>query len=267
MSECRRRGVLDLAFGSWQGRWLLGLIVPALLAVVWAVSAEQGWLPAQLLPAPRAVWQALIETAASGDLWANTWISLARVFEGFAIGAAIGLVVGLLLGLSRQARELVDPLFLLISQIPPLGLIPLAILALGVDEAMKVSVIAWASFVPVVLNVTQGIRDVPRSLHEVAEVLTFDPWYALTRVVLPASVPAIFTGLREGLANAWQTMVAAELFASTEGLGYMITLGRQLFQFDMVLAVIVVLGVVGLVVNGALALAERRLLRWQGHAA
>jgi sulfonate transport system permease protein len=73
--------------------------------------------------------------------------------------------------------------------------------------------------------------------------------------------------LREGLANAWQTMVAAELFASSEGLGYMITLGRQLFQFDMVLAVIVVLGVVGLVVNGALALVERRLLRWQGYAA
>jgi sulfonate transport system permease protein len=246
---------------------MLALIVPTLLGAAWSIAAEQGWLPNQLLPSPGAVWQALVDTAASGDLWTNTLISLTRVGEGFAIGAAAGLLLGILLGLSSRARELVDPLFLLVGQIPPLGLIPLAILALGVDEAMKVAVIAWASFIPVVLNVKQGIRDVPQPLHELAEVLTFDPWYALTRVVLPAGVPPIFTGLREGLANAWQTMVAAELFASTEGLGYMITLGRQLFQFDLVLAVVVVLGVVGLAVNGALALVERRLLRWQGHAA
>jgi sulfonate transport system permease protein len=128
-------------------------------------------------------------------------------------------------------------------------------------------VIAWASFIPVVLNTTQGVRNVPQALHELADVLTFDPWYALTRVVLPASVPPIFTGLREGLATAWQTMVAAELFASTEGLGYMITQGRQLFQFDVVLAVMLVLGVLGLAVNGGLALLEQRLLRWQGHRA
>jgi sulfonate transport system permease protein len=246
---------------------VLGLIVPAWLLAAWFVAAERGWLPEQLLPSPVAVWQALLDTARSGDLWSNTLVSLTRVGEGFAIGAAAGLLVGIFLGLSRRARELVDPMFLLVAQIPPLGLIPLAILALGVDEAMKVAVIGWASFIPVVLNVKQGIRDVPESLHELSEVLTFDPWYALTRVVLPAGVPPIFTGLREGLANAWQTMVAAELFASTEGLGYMITLGRQLFQFDLVLAVVLVLGVVGLAVNGALALVERRLLRWQGHAA
>jgi sulfonate transport system permease protein len=246
---------------------MLGLLVPAWIVMVWFVTAEKGLLPEQLLPSPRAVWQALVETAASGDLWNNTLISLTRVGEGFAIGGMAGLVLGLLLGLSRRARETVDPLFLLLAQIPPLGLIPLAILALGVDEAMKVAVIAWASFVPVVLNAAQGIRNVSHALHEVADVWTFDPWYRLTRVVLPAAVPAIFTGLREGLANAWQTMVAAELFASTEGLGYMITLGRQLFQFDIVLAVVVVLGLVGLAVNGTLALVEQHLLRWQGRAA
>lgn len=255
------------ALHSATGRVALALVVPAALGLAWFITASRGLLPDQLLPSPLAVWQALCETAASGDLWANTLISVTRVGEGFALGAIAGLALGLLLGLSQRAREIVDPLFLLIVQIPPLGLIPLAILALGVDEAMKVAVIAWASFVPVVLNAAQGIRDVPRALHEVAEVWTFDHWYALTRVILPASVPAVFTGLREGLANTWQTMVAAELFASTEGLGYMVTLGRQLFQFDMVLAVVLVLGVVGLAVNGTLAVVERRLLRWQARLA
>ena len=140
-------------------------------------------------------------------------------------------------------RALLDPCFLLLAQVPTLGWIPLLILLLGIDESMKVTVIAWASFVPVVLNMAQGIRDVPAPLRELGRVLTFDPWYTLTRIVLPAAVPSIFTGLREGLANAWQTMVAAELFASSEGLGYLIAYGRQLFQLDLVLAMVVVLGV------------------------
>ena len=179
---------------------------------------------------------------------------------------ALPILFGGAIGLSRTLRELFDPLFLLLAQVPSLAWIPLVILAVGIDEAMKVTVIAWASFVPVVLGVAQGIREVPASLRELARALTFSPWDLVSRVILPAAVPAIFTGLREGLANAWQTMVAAELFASSEGLGYLIALGRQLFQLDLVLAMVLVLGAVGLVVNGALALAERRLLRWQAHA-
>ena len=244
-----------------------GLIVPLGLLGLWALTAARGWLPDQILPPPGLVWDTLLENAASGDLWVNTLISVQRVAAGFALGAAGGLVLGAVLGLSRGLRRMLDPLFLFLAQIPPLGWIPLLILVLGVDESMKVTVIAWATFVPVVLNVAQGIRDVPEPMRELGRVLTFDRWYTFTRIILPASVPSVFTGLREGLANAWQTMVAAELFASSEGLGYLVSLGRQLFPLDLVLAMVVVLGVAGLVVNGALALAERRLLRWQAHTA
>ncbi len=257
----RRRGL------TWLGRLALGLVVPAILGGLWFLSAAKGWLPDQLLPAPGVVWGTLLDTAASGDLWSDTLISLQRVGEGFALGAAAGLTFGAALGLSRPLRELFEPPFLFVAQVPPLGWIPLVILVAGIDEAMKVTVIAWASFVPMVINTAQGIRDVPDPLRELGRVLTFDPWYTLTRVVLPAAVPSLFTGLREGLANSWQTMVAAELFASSEGLGYLIALGRQLFQLDLVLAMVLVLGVVGLVVNGALAVVEQRLLRWQAHTA
>ena len=247
-------------------RLATALLVPALLLGLWWTSAAEGWLPDQLLPAPATVWDALAETAASGDLWADILISLQRVGEGFALGAVAGLIVGGAIGLSRTLRELLDPLFLLLAQVPPLAWIPLVILAVGIDEAMKVTVIAWASFVPVVLGVAQGIRDVPEPLRELGRALTFGPWDLVSRIVFPAAVPAIFTGLREGLANAWQTLVAAELFASSEGLGYLISLGRQLFQLDLVLAMVLVLGLVGLAVNGALASVERRLLRWQAPA-
>lgn len=244
----------------------VGLAFPAALLALWSVTAAEGWLPDQLLPAPGAVWSSLMVDAASGDLRANTLISLQRVLAGFGLGAASGLMFGAALGLSRTLRELFDPVFLLLSQVPTLGWIPLMILLIGIDESMKVTVIAWASFVPVVLNIAQGIRDVPEPLHELGRVLTFDAWYRLSRIVLPSAVPAIFTGLREGLANAWQTMVGAELFASSEGLGYSISYGRQLFQLDLVLAMVLVLGVVGLTLNGAFAIAEQRLLRWQAYA-
>jgi sulfonate transport system permease protein len=239
------------------------LLLPAGLVGLWSVASDQGWLPDQILPPPGLVWQTLLEIAASGDLWANTAISLQRVLEGFALGALAGLGFGLVLGLSRTARALFDPVFLFASQVPAIGWIPLLILVMGIDEAMKVTVIAWAAFVAVVLNVAQGIRDVPPALRELGRVLTFDPWDQLTRVVLPSAVPAIFTGLREGMANAWQTLVAAELFASAEGLGYLITEARQLFQLQLVLAMVIVLGVAGLILNGGFALIERRLLRWQ----
>ena len=244
----------------------LALVVPVVLGVLWWVTAALGWLPDQLLPAPGLVWSTLVETAESGDLWADTMISLQRVVAGFAVGALAGVVVGGAIGLSRTLRELFDPLFLFLAQVPPLAWMPLVILVVGIDEAMKVTVIAWASFVPVVLGVAQGIRDVPDGFRELARALTFDRWSLVSRVILPAAVPAIFTGLREGLANAWQTLVAAELFASSEGLGYLISLGRQLFQLDLVLAMVGVLALVGLSLNGALAFVERRLLRWQALA-
>ena len=245
---------------------VLGLLVPAALAALWWLTAAEGWLPDQLLPAPGLVVETLIETAESGDLWADILISLERVGEGFALGAAAGILFGGAIGLSQHLRALFDPLFLFLAQVPPIAWIPLAILAVGIDEAMKVTVIAWASFVPVVLGTAQGIRDVPDGFRELAQALTFDPWSLVSRIVLPAAVPAMFTGLREGLANAWQTLVAAELFASSEGLGYLISLGRQLFQLDLVLAMVVVLGLVGLSLNGLLALVERRLLSWQAPA-
>lgn len=252
-----------MTFARSSAKLATGLVVPALVLGAWSAASSNGWLADQILPAPDIVWRTLLDTAASGDLWSHTVISLERVLKGFALGAAVGLGFGLMLGLSRTLRRLFDPIFLFASQVPAIGWIPLLILVMGIDEAMKVTVIAWASFIPVVLNMAQGIRDVPTSLCELGRVLTFDPFYQLTRVVLPSAVPAIFTGLREGMANAWQTLVAAELFASSEGLGFLITQARQLFQLELVLAVVLVLGVLGLALNGGFAALERRLQRWQ----
>lgn len=244
-------------------RTTAGIATPLLLLAAWTVTARNGWLPNQILPAPEVVLATLREFVASGELQDATLISLRRVAKGFAAGAITGLAFGAAIGLSSRLDRLVGPTFLGLAQVPLLAWMPVMILLVGIDEALKVILIGIATFIPVVLNVAQGFRDVPPALREVGAVLLFDPWSMLTQIILPAAAPSVFTGLREGLANAWQTVIAVELFASSEGLGYLMSWGRQLFQLDLVLAVVVVLALIGFALNWGLARLEGRLGRWQ----
>jgi len=253
--------------GRWIGDRLNSLAValafPALLVLLWEVSTRFDLVPAQILPDPRLVAATFQEFIETGDLAFHTRISLLRVVQGFALGAGAGLVLGISMGLSKRIRELVDPLFLAVVQVPALGWIPLLMLLVGIDEALKVIVIAKAAAIPVTINTYKGIRNVPRIYREVGEVLTFGPWLTLRRIVLPASVPSIFTGIRYGLTNAWLALVAVELLASSEGLGYLMVWGRQLFQLDLVIMAMIVVGVIGFVLDWGLGLVERRLQRWE----
>jgi sulfonate transport system permease protein len=241
----------------------LGLVVPLLLLVTWYGSALMDWLPEQILPPPWVVYDTLSDGFQDGSLVDNTVMSLRRIAEGFAAGAAAGLVLGVPIGLSRTLRQFVDPLFLALSQVPILGWIPVAVLVVGLDEGLKVLVIGWSAFIPVVLNTAQGVREIPRAYIELGRVLSFSPWSKLTTIILPSAVPSVFTGLREGLANSWQTLVAVELIASFEGLGYLMAYGRQLFQLELVLAAMIVIGTIGLLLHGGLSLVEHRLQRWR----
>ncbi len=198
-----------------------------------------------------------------GSLISDTLISLLRVLRGFAAGAAAGLLLGAGMALSTRLRAYVDPIFLAVSQVPILGWVPLLILLVGIDEALKTIIIALAAFIPITLGTYQGIRDVPTAFREVGRVLTFDRRDTFRIIILPAAIPAIFTGLREGLANGWQTLVAVELLASTEGLGYQMAYGRQLFQLELVLSAMIVIGLVGFSFDWLLGRIARYLQRWE----
>lgn len=242
---------------------LSALVFPTALLGVWTLSSHFGWLPAQILPSPDQVAATLADLADSGDLWFHTRISLLRVVEGFALGGAAGLLLGIAMGLSQRVRWTVEPLFTALAQVPPLGWIPVLMLLVGIDEGLKLLIIAKAALIPVALNTHKGIRNVPDSLREVGSVLTFGPWATLTRIVLPAAVPSIFTGIRYGLTSAWLALVAVELLASSEGLGYLMVWGRQLFQLDMVIAAMLVVGLIGFALDWTLSRVERRLQRWE----
>lgn len=265
---------LPHADGSWLRRawqalfarhavFWLALPFPLSLLLLWALASQLGWVAPQVLPAPQSVLTTLVDLAQSGELFDNLAISLLRVLLGFGLGVAGGLLLGVAMGLSPLTRDYLYPFFKAFSQVPVLGWLPLLMLLVGIDEALKIILIAKAALVPIAVNTCKGIENVPARYVEVARVLRFSRWQLLWRVIFPAALPPVWSGVRYGFTHAWLALVVVELLASSEGLGYMIVFGRQLFQLDVVMAAVAVVGVVGYLGDQLLARLEVILLGWR----
>lgn len=179
------------------------------------------------------------------------------------IGASLALLVGAAVGLKRPLEYLLDPSFQALRAIPSLAWVPLLLLWLGIDESPKIVLIAIGAFFPVYLGVSAGLRDVDRKLVEVARMAGLSSGALARRVLLPAALPSIMTGVRNGLSLAWMFMVAAELIAATKGLGYLLTDGRETGRADLVLSAIVLLAVLGKLSDSVLHRWEKHLLAWR----
>lgn len=245
------------------GQHALPWLLPIALLAVWQVGVTQGWVSEQVLPAPRYVWETLTDLVRSGDLWINASASLQRVLAGFAAGAMLGLALGAIMGLWRPARDYLLPTFNLLVQIPVLGWLPFALLLFGIGEPLKYALIAKAALVPITLATLQAFAQAPPRLLEVGQAYGFSRRQLVFHVVLPAAITPLFTGLRLGFTKAWLSLVVVELVASSEGLGYLIVYGRQLFQLDLVMAAVVVVGAVGLLIDRGFDVLERRITRGQ----
>lgn len=248
---------------NWSVNWLWAWAVPLALLAIWQLASARGWVPDQVLPAPRTVLNTFSDLLGSGELWVHLNISLVRVFAGFSIGLFGGLMLGVAMGLSPLLRDYVYPLFKAFSQVPTIGWLPFLMLLVGIDESLKYLLIAKATLVPVAVNTCQGIQGVSHRFVEVARVYAFSRWQLLTRVVLPAATAPIWNGVRYGLTHAWLALVVVELLASSEGIGFLIVYGRQLFQLDVVLAAVLAVGMVGWALDKALQRTEDWLLRWR----
>jgi sulfonate transport system permease protein len=243
--------------------WLLGWILPVAVLAATEIAVRAGAVPSHLLPPPSEILRTLAAMAGQGELGSHVLASVARVFTGFGIGAALAVAAGAAVGLSRRAEALLDPSFQALRAIPSLAWVPLLLLWLGIDEAPKLTLIAIGAFFPVYMGVSSGFRDVDRKLVEVARMYGLRGADLARRVLLPAALPAVWTGLRNGLSLAWMFMVAAELIAASSGLGYLLTDGRETGRADIVLAAILLLAVLGKLTDGALRAAEQRLLAWR----
>ena len=195
-------------------RWLQYLALPLILFALWAGVSYTGRVPAILLPTPGAVWDSFVSLTVSGDLLHHTLASGFRSLAGFAIASALGLALGLLNARSAVSTRVSYLLLEAARVTPPLSLIPLLILWLGIDEAPKIAIVFLASFFPIYMNVVTAVKAVDPKLEEAAKLLRFTKSERLRYLTLPSSLPGILTGLRLGFGYSWRALVAAELIAA-----------------------------------------------------
>ena len=240
-----------------------GAIIPlAVLALWWAVT-EFGDIPAYRLPSPADVVNAAGELASSGQLWRDVAISTQRVLQGFALGSLIGIVIGSLIGLSRNAGILLSPTIGALRAVPSLAWVPLLVLYVGIFEPSKVILITIGAAFPVLTTLSIALRHVDPQLVELGRAYGLGRFSLLTTVQLPAVIPALVSGLRLALAQSWLFLVAAELLASSMGLGFLLMDSGNNGRVDRIFLAIIVLAILGKTTDALIGVLERWLLkRW-----
>ncbi len=243
-------------------RVALTAVVPLAVLVTWHLLTDvTGYFGPFELPAPLAVWEAGVELAQRGELTTHVLISIQRVLLGFAAGSAVGLALGAVVGLSRLADTLLAGTLGALRAVPSLAWVPLLLIWLKFGEDSKVTLIAIGAFFPVYTTVASALRHVDPHLVEAGRAFGLRGARLLLRVQLPAATPAVVSGLRLALAQSWLFLVAAELIASSMGLGFLLNDSQFNGRTDRILLAIVLLAVLGKTTDAVVGVVERRLLR------
>lgn len=215
------------------------------------------------IPGPIVVVLRGIELASDGSLFVDIGASLSRVLSGFLLGTLLAIPVGFLMGWYGTIRALIDPWIQFFRMIPPLAIIPLAIVLLGIGEEPKILVIFLAAFLSCVVSTYQGVVSVDRTLINAARVLGAKDGTIFARVIVPASTPFILVGMRIGLGAAWATLVAAELIAAQNGIGHRMQQAQLYYDLPTIFLGLIVIGVLGLAMDRILLAVEKKLTGWQ----
>jgi NitT/TauT family transport system permease protein len=264
LSPAVRRSLLQAA---------LAVVLPALVITVWQMAGTDGSLFGGVLPTPDRAWRAwkvwaFGSTGLSLNPYSGTWLanlvfSAERVGKGFLAAILVAVPVGLAIGWNRIASGALDPTVQLLRPIPITAWLPFSIAVFGIRDMGAVFLIALGAFYPIVVNTAQGARDVERNLIRAALMMGAGRWTVLRRVVLPASLPSIFTGLRIGLGIAWTAVIVAEMIAVKSGLGYVLWDAYYVGRMDVVIADMATIGLLGLLSDRVILVVERSVLTWR----
>lgn len=236
--------------------------IPAVLIVLWEILSKKGIINQSIMPAPTRIIRTLKVMLSDGELTTHLGVSAFRVVQGFGIGAVLGIIIGILMGLSQRIDGALKTMVGILRPIPIIAWVPLLILWMGIDEASKVTVIAIGSFWPILLNTIHGIKSVDEKYLEVAKILEKSKVETLIKIVFPAALPSIFTGIRLGIGTAWMSVVGAEMIAAATGIGYLIMYARELSQPDVMLVGVFSIGIIGLLIDFLVMQIQNKLLRW-----
>ncbi|ART50106.1 ABC transporter permease [Acidovorax carolinensis] len=234
-----------------------------LFLAVWELLPRAGWVNPAFLSPPSDVVRAIATLVDNGQLWKHVTASLQRSLVGLLLAITSGVGLGLLMGAIQRFEAFVDPLLQLFRQVSAFALFPVFLLFLGIGESSKVAIIFWAAFWPVLLNTIGGVKQVDKLLVHSALSMGASRSYIFFRVVLPAASPSIFTGIRLAGAYSITALVAAEMIGAHAGLGFLTLNAQEIFQIPTMYAGILLLALLGLGLNYALALIEARLTGWR----
>ncbi|MFC8045507.1 ABC transporter permease [Nocardia sp. NPDC057353] len=244
-------------------RVLKPLIAITAFLALWEVAPRTGLVDEVFLPPFSTVAQAFADLLASGELWIHVEASLGRSLSGFAIALSIAVPLGIAIAWYKPVAELLNPILELFRNTAALALLPVFVLILGIGETSKVALVVYASVFPILLNTITGVRTVDPLLITSAASLGLSPLRLFQKVILPAAIPSIFTGLRMAAAGSILVLLAAEMVGARAGLGYLITAAQQNFQIPNMYAGILAISLLGLTFNGLLVALERRFSRWR----
>lgn len=228
----------------------------------WQLGSTYGWINPTVFPPLDRILAATWNGIFGGRLIGDIAISLQRSGIAFAAAVGLGIPLGLFMGQMRAVEEALDPILQFFRQTSALALYPVFILLLGLGEASKVFVIFWATLFPILLATISGVKEVDRKLIEMASTFGASRLTIFRRVVLPASVPAIFVGLRLSATTALLLLIAAEMIGANKGLGFQVMNAQYNFQIPQMFAAIFLLALLGLSANAILVALQRRLCRW-----
>jgi taurine transport system permease protein len=244
-----------------------GVVIAGLIFIWWFIT-QMGWIKPLFLPSPQDVINAFLELLDKGftgsSFWEHTWISTARVFGAFVLACLIGIPLGIAMGVSPLARGIFDPPIEFYRPIPQLAYLPLMIIWFGIEETSKVLLIFLSVFAPVALGARAGVKSAAIEQIHAAYSFGATRWQVIRQVILPAAMPEIITAMRIGIGFGWTTLVAAEMVASTAGLGYMVLSASKFLQTATVIMGIIVIAAIAYAFDHLMRFVERRVVPWKG---
>ncbi len=274
MKDSTKAPSLAQLAGERFGRTLLAIALPLAVLVLWQLSGKNGAVAGGALPTPDRVWNAWLIWAFGkpGPMtlspYVGTWadaiyFSAMRVAKGFGLAVLVGVPLGIIIGWSRLAASMVDPTIQWLRPVPITAWLPISIAIFGISDFGAVFLITIGAFYPIVINTTQGARDVDKNWIRAALMMGASQWDVLRRVVLPAALPSIFTGLRIGLGIGWTAVIVSEMVAVKSGLGYVLWDAYYVGRMDIVIADMVSIGLLGFLSDWAIVRLERWVLKWR----
>lgn len=242
--------------------FVLSSWIPILLLLLWWVSTIFSWVNPYLLPPPEKVYKAFLELLNDGVLYKHIGASLYRSLGGYWVAVLVALPLSYWFAKRDSAYQQGKIVLESLRMIPPLSLIPLLILWLGIGETTKIAIVFLASFFPVYLNGYSGFKQLDYRYGELAEILKLSRWEIVKHIDFPGALPAIFTGLRLGFGYSWRALVSAELIAASSGLGYLISDASELARTDQVFVGIFLIAILGILGDILFQLLAKKFAPW-----